>query len=586
MKSAETFPGSPRAMRPSIRRTACVMALLAPAGLLACSKGATGGTTGGTADAPAASGTPAATGAGNAGAAAAAPAGGKKIRVEIKDLQLFHPFSATRSMPAANEAENVYDTSRYGSRYFGLGMIVEAVNETGELLTDPTFEGVLTIKGGGHEQTCHFSSGALFGEYGTRFLSYGLRPSPDNGGFLGDKPPKFFWYDESGSMVEAPFRPSERVRMISRRNECESLVLSDMGASSIHGKFTVKGRNRFVDGSAFEFDDKDYDLALDGTTVRIRHKASSRIVVVALKDKDNRDVVLEMTTAGEPGKDAKVVALSKLKLSRFVRVWESDTVESDPVEFDINPAAMTMQQIKLASGDFAHASGNVVVYLKDNKIMYDDMAKLKLSLHNAERQDEPADPPEVAFAADELTGKVTDLTMVHYTDEPTLPKGQRRLTVTWKLNLNGDAIEGRLKTSVDTATAAYDAAEKEAVQADLTGDAPAKAAAKAALAKAKADKTGAENRFKTSLTGERGKLAKLLNCADIKLATNRGIRVPSNAKLAGDACRGLDKANDVDVTLTYTLDRYEIPVALTYSLGKTMTFSPVASGKLSKFDMR
>ncbi|MEO7327735.1 MAG: hypothetical protein ABI193_04090, partial [Minicystis sp.] len=167
-----------------------------------------------------------------------------------------------------------------------------------------------------------------------------------------------------------------------------------------------------------------------------------------------------------------------------------------------------------------------------------------------------------------------------------LPKGQRRLTVTWKINLNGDAIEGRLKASVDTATAAYDAAEKEAVQADLTGDAPAKAAAKGALAKAKADKAGAESRFKTSLNSERGKLAKLLNCGDIKLATNRGIRVPSNAKLASDACRGLDKANDVDVTLTYTLDRYEIPVALTYSLGKTMTFSPVASGKLSKFDIR
>jgi hypothetical protein len=561
------------------------MAILAPTGLLACSKGATGGSTGAASGSPAASGTPVAAGTGEA-AAPAAPAGGKKIRVEIKDLQLFHPYSSTRTMPAANEAENVYDTSRYGSRYYGLGMIVEAVNETGELLTDPTFDGVLRITGNGYEQTCHFSSGVLFGEYGTRFLSYGLRPSPDNGGFLGDKPPKFFWFDESGSMVEGPFRPSERVRMISRRNECESLVLGDMGTTAIHGKFTVKGRRRFVDGSAFEFDDKDYDLALDGNNVRIRHKASGRIVVVALKDKDNRDVVLEMTTTADAAKDAKVVPLSKLKLARFVRVWESDVIESDPVEFDINPAAMTMQQIKLASGDFAHASGNVVVYLKDNKIMYDDMAKLRLSLHNVERQDEPADPPEVAFAADELTGKVTDMTMVHYTDEPTLPKGQRRLTVTWKLNLNGDAIEGRLKASVDAATAAFDAAEKDAVQADLTGDAPTKAKAKAALAKAKADKTGAESRFKTSLNGERGKLAKLLNCGDIKLATNRGIRAPSNAKLASDACRGLDKANDVDVTVTYTLDRYEIPVALAYSLGKTMTFSPVASGKLSKFDIR
>ncbi|MFO0757683.1 MAG: hypothetical protein U0359_14395 [Byssovorax sp.] len=581
MKSAQTLPHFPRAMR--LQRAA--LALLAPVALLACSKGGSGGTTGAASGAPAASGTPAAAGTGEAPAAAAAP-GGKKIRVEIKDLQFFHPYSIARTMPAANEAENTYDTARYGSRFYGLGMIVEAVNDTGELLTDPTFEGVLTLTGGGYEQTCHFSSGMLFGEYGTRFLSYALRPSPDNGGTLGDKPPKFFWYDESGSMNEAPFRPAERVRMIARRNECESLVLGDMGVSAIHGKFTVKGRKRFVDGSAFEFDDKDYDIALDGGAVRIRHKASSRIVVVPLKDKDNRDTVLEMTTQADVAKDAKVVPLSKLKLARFVRVWESDTVESDPVEFDINPAAMTMQQIKLATGDFAHASGNLVVYLKDNKIMYDDMAKLKLSLHNVERQDIPADPPEVAFAQDELTGKVTDISMVHYTDEPTLPKGQRRLTVTWKINLNGDAIEGRLKASVDAAAAAYDAAEKEAVQADLTGDAPTKAKAKAALAKAKADKTGAETRFKTSLNGERGKLSKLLNCGDIKLATNRGIRAPSNGKAAADACKGLDKANDVDVTVQYTIDRYEIPVALTYSLGKTMTFSPIASAKLTKFDIR
>jgi hypothetical protein len=220
--------------------------------------------------------------------------------------------------------------------------------------------------------------------------------------------------------------------------------------------------------------------------------------------------------------------------------------------------------------------------------MYDDMAKLKLSLHNAERQDEPADPPEVAFAADELTGKVTDLTMVHYTDEPTLPKGQRRLTVTWKLNLNGDAIEGRLKTSVDTATAAYDAAEKEAVQADLTGDAPDQGqAAKAALAKAKADQDG--RRERASRPASTASAASSPSCSTAVTSSSpptSGIRVPSNAKLAGDACRGLDKANDVDVTLTYTLDRYELPVALTYTLGKTMTFSPVASGKLSKLDMR
>ncbi len=198
----------------------------------------------------------------------------------------------------------------------------------------------------------------------------------------------------------------------------------------------------------------------------------------------------------------------------------------------------------------------------------------------------PAEPPVVSFEADELSGKVSDLKMVHYVDDPTMNKGQRRLSATWKLSLKGEGIEGRLKTAVDTATAALDAAERVELQADIGSDEPARAKAKADLAKAKADKTAAETRFKTSLSSERGRLAKLLTCGDIRLVTSKGVRTATNGKAATDLCKVLEKVNDVEVTLTYPLDRYELPIALSYSLGKSAGFSPIASARLSKLDPR
>jgi hypothetical protein len=358
-------------------------------------------------------------------------------------------------------------------------------------------------------------------------------------------------------------------------------VLGDLGVTAIHGHMVVKARKEFTEAATFELDaDQGYDLTLDGDAVRIRDKQSSRLTLVPLKD------VVEMVAAPDAPAEGRAVRLTKLKLGRFVHPRPSDEVQSEAIEFDLNPAALSIQLVKLPAGDFAHAAGNVVVHLKEGKVAYEDMGKLKLSLHDVERKDVPADPPAVSFTADELTGTVSDLKLVHFADDPVMNKGQRRLSATWKLSLKGDAIEGRLKTAVDTATANLDAAERVELQADIGSDAPAKAKAKADLAKAKADKTAAETKFKTSLSGERGKLAKLLTCGDIRLVTTKGVRSATNSKAATDLCKVLEKVNDVEVTLAYPLDRYEIPIALSYALGKTAGFSPIASARLSKLDPR
>ncbi|MEP7119994.1 MAG: hypothetical protein ABJE95_03750 [Byssovorax sp.] len=544
---------------------------------LGCGKSATPGG----AD-PAASGSAAPVASGNLATpapAADAAAGPKKIKALLKDVQLFNPYSSNRSMPSASE-DGSLDTGHSQLRH-GLGIVIEATNDTGEILRYATFEGQLKLTGAGGEQVCHFSSDSIGSEYGTRFLSYSIKPPPDPTGVGRDAASKATWFDESGSVVESPWRPAERIRMVSRRSDCRTPVLDDMGVTAIHGHAVVKGWREFSDtAGAMEFDDKSYDLALDGDVARIRDKKSSKLTLVPLKE------VIEMVAVPDAPRDGRVVPLTKLRLSRFVYASEPDTVQSEPIEFDLNPAALSVQMVKLPTGDFAHAAGNLVIYLKDGKVAYEDMAKLHLSLHDVERKDVPPEPPEVGFEADELSGKVTDLKIVHFTDDPTLNKGQRRLSATWHLSLKGDDIEGRLKAAVDAATTALDAAERVEVQADIGSDAPAKAKAKADLAKAKADKTAAETRFKTSLSGERGKLTKLLSCGDIKLVTTKGVRGATNGKSASDTCKVLDKVNEVDVTLNYAIDRYELPVAMTYSIGKAPTWNPIASARLLKLDPR
>jgi hypothetical protein len=559
-----------------------IVAAIAPAVLVGCGKSAPGG-----AD-PAASGSAAAAapGSGNLAAApapattaVAASAGAKKIATVLKDVQLFSPYSSNRTMPPASE-DGSLDTGRSAFRH-GLGIVVEATNETGEILRYATFDGELKFTGSNGVDTCHFGSDAIDREYGPRFLSYSVKAPPDPSGFGREATSKATWFDESGSVVESPWRPSERIRMITRRSDCATPVLGDMGVTAIHGHIVVKSWKEFSDTSGLsEFDDKAFDLSLDGDVVRIRDKKSSKLTLVPLKE------VAEMVAISDAPRDGRVVPLAKLRLTRFVHATESEMVLSEPIEFDLNPAALSVQLVKLPSGDFAAASGNLVMYVKDGKVAFDDMAKLHLSLHDVERKDVPPEPPDVTFEADELSGKVSELKMVNFIDDPTLNKGQRRLSATWHISIKGDDIEGRLKTAVDTATTALDAAERVELQADLGSDAPAKAKAKADLAKAKSDKSAAETRFKTSLSGERGKLTKLLSCGDIRLVTSKGVRSATNGKAAADTCKTLDKVNDVDVTLSYVIDRYELPVALSYSLGKAPTWSPIASARLSKLDPR
>jgi hypothetical protein len=531
----------------------------------------------------------AATATATAGAAASplsggaeAAAAGKGIQVAIKDLQLFHPYSAKRTMQPIRDDGNF--STRDSKPYYGLGILLEVTNDTGQILNNASFEGALRFVSGSGESVCYFDADNIAPGYGfALFLSYAPKPPGKEvvDPFLG---PQSNWKDEDGSMAESVWRPGERIRMAARA-DCESLLLADIGATELKGSLTIKSYRRLIDWRRGRLDDRNYDLALAGDRVRVKDKHSGRISLIDVAH------VYELVASGDAPPDGRPIPLSKVRYNTekaYVGPSEADRVESAPVEFTLSPRALSLQLVKLPTGEFAHASGNVVVFTKDGKVTYEDLGKLKVSMLDAERKDLPATPPDVSFEADELSGRVTGMAIVPFTEDEGIPKGERRLRVTWKLGVKGGDIEGRLKAAVDTASQELEKATRaaEAVSIDTTADAAAEAAAKAAVTKAKAAKTAAETKFKTSLSGERGRLTKLLSCGEVKLATNKGVRAPVNAKAASDACKGLEKSDEVEVTMTYALDRYELPVALVYAVGKTNSFTAIASDSLAKLDPR
>jgi hypothetical protein len=572
-----------RTTNPKGRHARVIAAAIA---LFASACGKPGAPEGGPADAAAPEDTAASASASAAprdGAKAPAAPGSPRIQVAIKDLQIFHPYAADRAMPSVKE-DGTFSTRDAKLRY-GVGLIVEATNQTGELLRDAWFEGSIRFTGsGGQEIVCELGADVVAELSGARFLSYAPKP-PGKVEVVTEETafgPKTDWKDESESALESPWRPSERVRMMSRRNECEALTAGDLGATAIKGRVVVKARKIFVDVIGYDFDEKAFELALDNEFVRIRDRRSQRVVVVPVKE------VAEMKIAQGSSASSALTPLSHVRLGRVVRTSDADLVESEPVEFDIRPRALTLQLVKLPSGQTEHASGNIVIHQKEGKVVYEEMARLKMSLIGAEFTDIPAATPEITFEADELSGKATNITLKPSADDPALTKGQRALSVTWKISLKTDQIDGRLRSAFDAASAAFEAAERAAFMLDMnsSADKAEVAKAKADAASAKSARDTAERKYKSGLSSERTRLTKLFVCGDARLATNKGVRSPSNAKAASDTCKELEKSGDVEVTLAYTLERYEIPVALVYSLGKTQAFRPIASEALLKLDPR
>ncbi len=458
------------------------------------------------------------------GGLAVVPSGGG-ITVKVKSAQIFHPYASGRALPGAKD-DGTFDGSGGGgydtNGRFGVGLVVEAENGGVETLSEPSVAGAFVFRGPHGEIACELET-VKTGYDGPRFLTY----VASTDGTAGK------WKSDVDSEIEAPWRPGERIRMIARNDKCESITMLDLAPSEIAAQVKVVAHRRFLKSAIQELDHSKYELTIEGATLRIVDRATHRVAVVGV------GAIIDSESLGHEG-----AQLSRVKLYRALRAGDPDLVTSAQLDLPIDPHAIVLQKLTLADGSFGYGAGNLVFHAKDGASAVDDLAKLGLSLDTVARADLPSAPPAVDVSAEELTAHVTTMKLAVPAEDATIEKGKRRLTVTWSYAIAGSKVAERL------------------------GE--------------KAEGAGGER----ALKAERIRVAKLLGCDAIQLVTTKTTRGAANKGDAAKTCSALDTVDSIEVVLKYDLERYEIPVALAYSVGKTKTYTPIASAALAKLDPR
>ncbi len=157
----------------------------------------------------------------------AAATGG--IEMSIRHVQLFHPYSRSRSMDSVDTPGRPVANRFGGNGHFGLGVIFEAVNRTGFMLGAAHLAGAITFDG------AHGSHGC---EVPTAVQEVSLDPTST-------RP----WRNESPyrSVAESVWRPLETIRF-GFRADCGPALLLDTDIQHIRGQFTVTADPHYNEG--------------------------------------------------------------------------------------------------------------------------------------------------------------------------------------------------------------------------------------------------------------------------------------------------------------------------------------------------
>ena len=195
--------------------------------------------------------------------------------------------------------------------------------------------------------------------------------------------------------------------------------------------------------------------------------------------------------------------------------------------------------------------------------------------------------------------------MVSWHQHPRARKGMRVVEMKAKLNLNTDEetqkVEQEIALAEEKTKSLYDemvAAEtqyallKDQVSANRTLWPDVNEAKKNYQRKRWAYRRMATEaqrvrlRKKKEVERIRMRRAKMLPCDKFRLATDRGWVKPMDALDVRKRCQFLRVEDEVEVLLTYRINRYEVPIALGYQVGSEHRLHPLASKRWLRFDPR
>jgi hypothetical protein len=271
-----------------------------------------------------------------------------------------------------------------------------------------------------------------------------------------------------------------------------------------------------------------------------------------------------------------------------------DDVMGRSPELSLPARAFTLQSITLPAGPPGFLAGDIFVHAEAGRPIYDSITTFGSSAFRATSADLPPTPVPVLDRQDEWSLAINAVTLTHWSDRMDLPKGSRLVTVQAQLSIATGSIEARMRGAIDQARAAEQAASQALAQAQANAAAaPDDGAAQDALRGAESamrDATSAVGRAQTAydrnLGSERSRLARLLACDRVQLVTHARLLRAANARDTVAACSAINTADQVSVSWLFVVDRYEIPVGLTYNVGSASHTGFFAAQSLATFDAR
>jgi hypothetical protein len=405
---------------------------------------------------------------------------------------------------------------------FGVGLLISARNESGYILGSPRILSDVVVTGAHGGASCRVVPRRRSFWGGTSSPLTVLSPQRSE---------RTQWADERLDAEEMVWRPQETLR-IRAVLECGPIHLHDIQPSGLSGTFTVAATAPFAEHEVTC--DNDHEICGD-------------------------DVI---------GRSAPLTLPAR---------------------------AFSLQVVQLPNGGpVGYLAGDIFVHGDQGRVFHDSIADFEGSAFDVPTADLPVTPAPVLDRVDEWSLAIDAITMQHWTDVPTAPKGSRVVTVSGRVSVDSGAIEGRMRSSVDSARVA-DATARAAVAAassalsaapdDATATATLRTAESAARTAASA-LARAQSAYDRSLGSERSRFARLLACDRVQLVTDFRLLRAVNGRDMAAHCSTLASGDVIAVSWVFVVDRYEVPVGLTYTVGRDPHTAFFAAQSLATFDPR
>jgi hypothetical protein len=216
---------------------------------------------------------------------------------------------------------------------------------------------------------------------------------------------------------------------------------------------------------------------------------------------------------------------------REMEVCDNDVVGvSAPLRLPAR--ALTLQRVQLPDGIEGYAAGDLLIYQEEGQPRRKSLAELGTSTFQINGSDLPSTATLPENRRDRWSMKVRNVELLPWLETQGVGKGLRQVNITAEITIG--------------------AGENGDVDAERT----------------------------------RAEASRLLACDRVQLVSHRRSLRPANRREVTEACRALAEHDRTTVTWTYTVGRHEIPVGMSYSLGRDPQTHFFASASLTRFDPR